>query len=130
MLERIQQVVRVSNPPGTIPPTVPNGYIITDLPMSGTYTVGLTEFINKTGRQVYFETRTRTVTKNMNGEDAVVDINTVDGETKTEILNPDLSPRYVTVTETYKELMENGKPFNTNFFQSNADAVYPTLLLQ
>ena len=71
-----------ANPPGTVPPTVPNGYIIVDLPMSGTYTVGLTEFINKTGRQVYFETRTRTVTKDMNGIDAVVDINTVDGETK------------------------------------------------
>ena len=46
---------------------------------------------------------------------------------RTEILNPDLSPRFVTVTETYKELMENGKPFNTDFFQSNSDAIYPTL---
>ena len=115
-----------SNPPGTTPPPVPNGYIITDLPLSGTYTVGLTEFINKTGRQVYFETRTRTVTRKNVYADPYA-LNEEQAETKTEELNPQTPQQYVTVTETYKELMENGKPFDTNFFMTSTDAVYPTL---
>ncbi|MBK9099327.1 MAG: hypothetical protein IPM14_14670 [bacterium] len=119
-----------SNPPGTTPPSTPNFYLITDLPLSGTYTVGLAEFIQKTGKQVYFETRTRTVTKDINGPDAMQDINAVkedQTESKIELLNPDRSPQFVTVTETYKELMENGKPFDRRFYQESTDGIYPTL---
>jgi len=96
-------------------------------PMSGVYTVGLNDFLQKTGRKIYFETRTRTVTKNINDVDAVKDINAVEDEKNDQTKNPDLTPHYVTVTETYKELMENGKPFDTNFFRDNPDGIYPTI---
>ncbi len=41
--------------------------------------------------------------------------------------SPDLTPRYETITETYKVLMENGKPFDLNYFRENPDGIYPTI---
>ncbi len=61
-------------------------------PMSGVYTVGLNDFLQKTGRKIYFETRTRTVTKNINDVDAVKDINAVEDEKNDQTKNPDLTP--------------------------------------
>ena len=116
-----------SNPPGSVPPPTPNTYIIVDVPLSGTYTVGLTLFEQLTGKKVYFETRTRTVTKDINGVDAVEDINSIGEEKKNQPITPDLSPHFVTVTEIYSELMENGKPFDTDFFRENSLGVYPTI---
>ncbi|OIP56515.1 MAG: hypothetical protein AUK34_11175 [Ignavibacteria bacterium CG2_30_36_16] len=116
-----------SNPPGTTAPANPNYYRIVDLPLSGTYTVGLTAFKQMTGKNVYFETRTRTVQKNINGIDAVEDFNKpLDDKNVSKKI--DNSPRVITVKETYKDLMENGKPFDTNFFRSpESRGVYPTL---
>ncbi len=113
------------NPPGTTPPSSPNTYLIVDVPLSGTYTVGLSEFIKVTGKQVYFENRTRTVTKKNIYEDPYAPSDT---ETKTEIKNPVIPPEYITVTETYKELMVNGQPFDRSFYQSDESrGIYPTL---
>ncbi|MCW9094679.1 MAG: hypothetical protein OQJ74_02420, partial [Ignavibacteriaceae bacterium] len=114
------------NPPGTTPPPSPNTYLVVDVPLSGIYTVGLAAFKNATGKNVYFETRTRTVAKKIQ-EDPFA-LNEDQTETKTEIVSQDLSPKNITVTETYKVLMENGKPFDTKFFQSpESMGVYPTL---
>ena len=116
------------NPPGTTPPPTPNTYLVVDVPLSGVYTVGLAAFKNATGKNVYFENRTRTVTKNNNKESYAFAENQTESETKTEISKPELHPQYITVTETYKQLMENGKPFDTKFFQSpESMGVYPTL---
>jgi len=115
-----------TNPPGTTPPPSPNTYLVVDVPLSGLYTVGLAAFKNATGKNIYFETRTRTVTKKIQ-EDPFA-LNEDQTETKTEIVSQDLSPKNITVTETYKVLMENGKPFDTKFFQSpESMGVYPTL---
>ena len=117
-----------ANPPAiSIPPTNPSFYLITDLPLSGTYTVGLAAFKEKTSKNVYFETRTRTIVRNFNGVDAAEDFNAGRDEKTDQPASPDLSPHYVTVTETYNELMENGKPFDTNFFSESSLGVYPTL---
>ncbi|MBE7477771.1 MAG: hypothetical protein HS131_13715 [Ignavibacteriales bacterium] len=116
-----------SNPPGTTPPTVPNGYLIVDVPLSGTYTVGVSAFEKLTGKKLTFETRTRTVTRDMNGIDAYEDLNANIND-KENPSAPNFSPRYETVTETYVEIMENGKPFDMNFFAENPNlAAYPTI---
>lgn len=117
-----------SNPPGTTPPLNPNFYIIINTPLSGTYTVGLNAFKQRTGREVYFEERTRTVTRNLNGVDAVEDFNANLYEKDSQGQQPDNEPRYVTVTERYFELMENGQPFNRALYQTEGiEGVYPTL---
>ena len=116
------------NPPGTTPPPTPNTYLVVDVPLSGVYTVGLAAFNNATGKNVYFETRTRTVTKNTNKDPYAFAENQTESETKTEISKSELHPEYITVTETYKVLMENGRPFDSKFFQSpESMGVYPTL---
>ena len=93
--------------------------------MSGPYTVGLAAFNSAYGKNVYFEKRTRTVTKDLNGEDSPVDLNSRDKEDSTPI---DRSPRLVQVTEEYNQLMENGKPFDQNFFSTEGtEGIYPTL---
>ncbi|MBS4035762.1 MAG: right-handed parallel beta-helix repeat-containing protein, partial [Ignavibacterium sp.] len=116
-----------ANPPGTTPPSVPSFYLIVDLPLTGTYTVGLNMFRQVTGKDIYFESRTRTVTRDINGVDAFNDINAgiYDKENPTEL---DLNPRYETVTETYVEIMEGGRPFDLSFFSSTESrGVYPTI---
>ncbi|NWG27955.1 MAG: choice-of-anchor D domain-containing protein, partial [Ignavibacteriaceae bacterium] len=116
-----------SNPPGTTPPPVPNAYLIVDIPLSGTYTVGISSFEMLTGKKLTFETRTRTVTRDMNGVDAYEDINSNINE-KEKPGVPDYSPRYQTITETYVEILENGKPFDMSFFANNPTlAAYPTI---
>jgi hypothetical protein len=96
------------NPPGTTPTPNPDSYLIIDFPMHGTFTVGAGVFERLTGKKVYFENRTREVTR--------------------ERLDSQGNPQLVTVTETYKEIMENGKPFDFNFFKTDeAMATYPTL---
>jgi hypothetical protein len=108
-------------------PTNPNLYLITDTPLSGDYTVGLAMFRQVTGRDIYFETRTRTVIRDINGVDAINDINAgiYDKENPAEL---DLNPRYETITETYVEIMEDGRPFDLSFFSSTESrGVYPTI---
>ena len=114
-----------ATPPGTTPPTVPNGYLIVDVPMSGPYTVGLAAFNSAYGKNVYFEKRTRTVTKDLNGEDSPIDLNSRDKGDNTPI---ESTPRFVQVTEEYNQLMENGKPFDQSFFTTEGtEGIYPTL---
>src|SRR5574338_551299 len=110
----------------TSAPTTPNSYIITDLPMSGVYTVGLNAFKSITGKNVYFEKRTRTVMKDLNGLDSQIDLNINDDKSSSQVI--DNSPKLVEVTQEYYQLMENGKPFDQSFFSNNeALGVYPTL---
>lgn len=117
-----------SNPPGTIPPSNPNFYLIVNTPLSGTYTVGLNAFRQRTGLNVYFEERTRTVTKNLNGVDAIEDINSNQNEKENQTQRLDNEPRYQTVTEKYFELMLNGQPFNRALYQTEGiEGVYPSL---
>jgi hypothetical protein len=100
--------------------------------MSGVYTVGLSEFKRTSGREIYFETRTRTVTRDLNGPDSYIDLNgeLIESESGKEEVktNANNSPHLVQVTEEYKVIMENGKPFDTGFFRSDeSDGVYPTI---
>src|SRR4030066_2462713 len=82
-----------------------------------------------TGKRIYFETRTRTVTKDLLGKDSHIDI------LATEEKNPDGNKssldeiqRYLTVTEEYLEMMEDGKPFDYSFFKSDQSmGIYPTI---
>ncbi len=116
------------NPPGTTPPPSPNFYLVVDVPLSGTYTVGLNAFKLATGRNVYFEERTRTVVRNLNGEEATEDINAALDEKENQSRTIDTEPRYVTVTETYYELMEDGRPFDRRIYQTEGvEGIYPTL---
>jgi trimeric autotransporter adhesin len=117
-----------ANPPAvSTPPTSPSSYIVIDLPLAGVYTVGLAEFNAKTGKNVYFERRTRTVVRDLNGVNSAIDLN--EGYDDKENPKPiDRSPRMVEVTETYLEMMENGKPFDQSFFLSpESRGIYPTL---
>lgn len=117
-----------SNPPGTTPPANPNSFIVVNVPMSGTYTVGLNAFKQATGLNVYFEERTRTVVKNLNGVDATEDFNANLNEKNNQGQQPDTEPRYQTVTEKYFELMLNGRPFNRALYQTEGiEGIYPTL---
>ncbi len=45
----------------TTPPTTPNSYTITNAPLNGDYTVGVSAFARASGKTVTFEPRTRTV---------------------------------------------------------------------
>lgn len=97
---------------------------------AGTYTVGLSEFLQKTGKKIYFEKRSRTVTKDLLANDSPIDINANNDE-KNESINKsgknDIQ-RFVTVTEEYTVMMENGKPFDQTFFRNNSTlGVYPTI---
>ncbi len=100
--------------------------VITPIP-PGTYTVGLSAFMQATGKKIYFETRTRTVTKDLLGNDTQIDILAYDEKNGTQPVI-DESQRYVTVTEEYLEMMEDGKPFDYSFFKSDQSmGVYPTI---
>jgi hypothetical protein len=117
-----------SNPPGTVPPANPNYFLIVDVPMSGTYTVGLNAFKQATGLNVYFEERTRTVVKNLNGVDASEDFNANLNDKDNQGQQPDREPRYQTVIEKYFELMLDGRPFNKALYQTEGiEGIYPTL---
>jgi hypothetical protein len=97
------------------------------IPLSGTYTVGLSAFMQATGKKITFETRTRTVVKDLLGADADIDILAYEEKNGTPPVI-DESQRYVTVTEEYVEMMEDGKPFDYSFFMSDASmGVYPTI---
>jgi trimeric autotransporter adhesin len=103
-----------SNPPGTTPPANLNGYFVTDLPLSGVYTIGLSAFNRIHGKDVYFETVTTTEVISFNSTDSPIDVteNLADAE----------------VTSVKYVLMENGQPFNNNFFRGNDfRGVYPTI---
>jgi hypothetical protein len=94
---------------------------------AGTYTVGLSDFIQATGKKIYFETRTRTIVKDLLGVDADIDILAYDEKNGTPPVI-DESQRYITVTEEYLEMMEDGKPFDYSFFKSDQSmGVYPTI---
>lgn len=94
---------------------------------AGTYTVGLSDFIQATGKKIYFEKRTRTVTKDLLGDDAEIDVLAYDEKNGTQPVI-DESQRYVNVTEEYLEMMEDGKPFDYSFFKSDQSmGVYPTI---
>ena len=98
------------------------------VPLSGTYTVGLSAFLQATGKKIYFETRTRTVRKDLLAEDTNIDLLAYD-EKENGSQQPviDESQRYITVTEEYLEMMENGKPFDQSFFSDNTLGIYPTI---
>lgn len=117
-----------SNPPGTTPPANPNYYLIVDVPLSGTYTVGLNAFKQATGLNVYFEEKFRTVVKNLNGVDASEDYNANLNDKENQNQQPDNEPRYQTLTEKYYEMMLDGKPFNRALYQTEGiEGIYPTL---
>ena len=117
-----------SNPPGTTPPANPNFYLVVDVPLSGTYTVGLNAFKQATGLNVYFEERTRTFLKNFNGIDASEDFNANLNDKENQNQQPDNEPRYQTITEKYYEMMLDGKPFNRALYQTEGiEGIYPTL---
>jgi len=97
---------------------------------AGTYTVGLSAFVQATGIRIYFEERTRTVTKDLLGSDADIDLLAPEDEKNSSGNQKEIddSHRYVTVTEKYLEMMENGKPFDYSFFKSEQSmGVYPTI---
>ena len=99
-------------------------------PMSGVYTVGLNDFLQKTGKKIYFEKRTRTVTKDLLANDSYIDLNSNNDEKNESVIKSgkDDIQRFITVTEEYLEMMENGKPFDYSFFKSNQSmGVYPTI---
>jgi len=97
-------------------------------PLSGTYTVGLSAFMQATGKKIYFETRTRTVTKDLLGDDSNIDLLAPEDEKNPSGNELNENQRYVSVTEEYLEMMEDGKPFDYSFFKSDQSmGVYPTI---
>jgi hypothetical protein len=115
-----------ANPPAaSTPPNNPSRYYVLGPPMTGTFTVGMNKFIAETGRNVYFEKRTRTVLRDLNGIDSEVDLNDQDKENSFPFDN---SPGMVEATEVYYEMMENGEPFDQGFFSTKESrGTYPTL---
>ncbi|OGU67095.1 MAG: hypothetical protein A2W30_03840 [Ignavibacteria bacterium RBG_16_36_9] len=101
--------------------------VITPIP-PGTYTVGLNAFMQATGKRIYFETRTRTVTKDLLGSDSHIDLLAREDEKNPSGNELNENQRYVTVTEEYLEMMEDGKPFDYSFFKSDQSmGIYPTI---
>lgn len=118
-----------SNPPGTTPPATFYSFFIVDVPMSGTYTVGLNLFNSTYNKNVYVEKRTRTVQRDLNGVDATEDVlgQLVTKENGGNV-NTQLSPNIVEVTEEYFVLMENGQEFDQSFFRTEGtEGIYPTI---
>src|SRR4030065_2101331 len=81
-----------------------------------------------TGKRIYFETRTRTVTKDLLGSDSHIDLLAREDEKNPSGNEMNENQRYVTVTEEYLEMMEDGKPFDYSFFKSDQSmGIYPTI---
>lgn len=95
------------------------------IPLSGIYTIGLSAFNQATGKNVYFETRTNRVRMDLSKPDSWLDINPApdkDGK------NSNRSTKFSEVNKTSKILMENGKPFNRDFFKTmDSRGIYPTI---
>lgn len=63
-----------ANPPAAgVPTSTPSTYIITNAPLSGDYTVGLSDFNNLAGTNVYFEKVTRKVVREVFVEETPVE---------------------------------------------------------
>jgi len=97
-----------SNPPGTTPPATAAQYLIVNLPLSGSYTVGLAMFNKISGRDISFERSTRK--RMVEVPDAINNINDERGNSGA---NSDLEvkSKLVEVEETTWIPVENGKPF-------------------
>ena len=115
-----------ANPPAaSTPPTNPSYYLIVNLPLSGSYTVGTTLFSSITGRNITFE---KSVTKVM--KEVVVESNApevirqkgVEYTDETELsLTPRGSKKMVEVEEINWIPMENGKPYEGDLFVKKAE---------
>ncbi|MCX6158193.1 MAG: hypothetical protein NTY74_09485 [Ignavibacteriae bacterium] len=105
-----------------------NSFVITNLPLSGTYNVGLLGFNKATGRNLYYEKKTRKVMKEVTEYVDIVETRKETGKEEnikskkesdnsiknTELTSSDKDERAtitktVEVSEEYSELMENGK---------------------
>jgi len=98
------------------------------LPMNGTYTVGLAAFNQAYGKNVYFEKVAQTVTKDLDAVDSYLDRGAFDYSEKYEDVRLPKPERFIEVVEERIVLMENGKPFDQNFFRGEQTlGIYPTL---
>jgi hypothetical protein len=98
------------------------------LPMNGTYTVGLAAFNQAYGKDVYFEKITQSITKDLDAIDSHIDRSAFDYSEKYEDVRLPKPDRFIEVVEEKIVLMENGKPFDQNFFRGEQTlGIYPTL---
>ncbi len=97
------------------------------VPLSGVYTIGLSAFNQATGKNVYFETRKTKVRMNLSKQDSWIDLNPTPDKNE-KIIKSNGSKQFVEVNKTSKVLMENGKPFNSDFYKSaESRGIYPTI---
>ena len=95
---------------------------------SGIYTIGLSAFKQATGKNVYFETRTIKVELNSNSLNSSIDLNSSSDSKEDKGLKSNRSSKMIEVIKTVKVLMENGKPFDHDFYKSKQSrGVYPTI---
>ena len=116
-----------ANPPAaSVPPTSPYWYfIVAQAPLAGNYTVGLTEFNQVTGKNIYFE---KVVTKVMEEIEVPVPVQSNQFEKGKEQLFNDTRTPFK--PNTIKQLMqvekiswipmENGKPFEGDLYVKKA----------
>ncbi len=94
---------------------------------AGVYTIGLSAFKQSTGKDVYFETRTHKVKVDLSKPDSYLDLNPPQDKNDKGIKTAKIS-NIVEVTRVSKVLMENGKPFNNDFYKSkDFTGDYPTI---
>ncbi len=97
------------------------------VPLSGVYTVGLSAFNKATGKNVYFETKTIKVKMDLSKADSWLDTTPApDKNDKGHKI--ERSNKIVEVNKTIKILMENGRPFNRDFYKTEESlGIYPTV---
>ena len=98
------------------------------LPLAGgVYTIGLTAFQQATGKDVYFETRTHKEKVDLSKPDSYLDLNPTQDRNNREIKTAKTNS-IAEVTRVTKVLMENGRPFNSDFYKSmDFTGNYPTI---
>jgi hypothetical protein len=112
-----------SNPPGTTPPISPSTYQIVNLPLSGTYTVGLNLFNKLSGKNISFEKTTKKVMM----EVPVIDNSNPEkgsSEQPTQLnALTNGTTKLIEVEEVSWIPMENGNVFNGNLYLKKSE--YP-----
>ena len=113
------------NPPGTTPPGTPASYLITNPPLAGDYTVGVTLFNRITGRNITFEKVFKKVTKEVLETETTVPQYDKNRNSENDVSSLLYNSEGRKVTKEVEEIsvvpMENGKVYTGPLFVKRSE---------
>lgn len=107
-----------SNPPGTVPPSTPKSYFIVNLPLSGSYTVGLAMFNKISQKQVSFKKSVELVTVEVPDD---IEENQRSESQESTLINPGMGTKTVQVEKVTWIPFENGHPYQGTLYLKKSE---------